>query len=324
MNPNMGYTERESPFFRLNSKNKLAKLLFIGLPKLKELAAGADLYYSFQKVKKSGGMRMISAPRDDLKKVQKRISDLLQRIAPPDFLFAPVKGRSYVDNAAVHIGATAVHLLDIEDFFPSCTANKVIWFFKTRFECSPDIAVILKNIATRNGSLPQGSPCSPALAYFCYVDMWKEIEAHVKQRGCKLSVYADDLTISGDVVPGELVFDIKATMLRHGHQYSAKKERSKIMKPVEITGVIVANNQLLIPNRQHRSIVIAQRKLGKEKKLRERLKITNELKGRNAQKNQIKNHPGQPTTDAIPTPTGYYQSTTRSTSSSVTSSDRRS
>lgn len=118
--------ERDSQFFRLQSKAKLASLLFISLEKLKALASADDLYFDFEKPKASGGVREISAPRDDLKAVQSRIADLLQRIAPPDYLFAPVAGRSYVDNAAQHVGATSVRLLDIEDFFPSCTANKVI------------------------------------------------------------------------------------------------------------------------------------------------------------------------------------------------------
>lgn len=294
MTHSKAYSERDSPFFRLRSKSKLAKLLFINPEKLKELSRGADLYHSFQKPKKNGKLRMISAPRGDLKKVQKRIADLLQRIKAPDYLFAPVPGRSYVDNAAVHIGATAAHLLDIEDFFPSCTANKVVWFFRKRMECSDDVAVILKNIVTRDGSLPQGSPCSPILAYFCYVDMWTEIDEAVQRHNSRHSVYADDLTISGDVVPGQLVWETKAAIRKHGHICSAEKERGKIRRPVEITGVIVVGDRMVVPNRQHKSIVEAKAKLTIEKRLGARTKIQNELRGRTAQVNQIKRHPKQP------------------------------
>ncbi|MEO9604392.1 MAG: RNA-directed DNA polymerase, partial [Lentilitoribacter sp.] len=88
-------------------------------------------------------MRDINAPIKPLKDVQTRIAVLLSRIAPPDYLFAPVADRSYVDNAAVHRGARSVRLLDIEDFFPSCTINKAIWFFRRGMECAPDVAVIL-------------------------------------------------------------------------------------------------------------------------------------------------------------------------------------
>ena len=55
------YSERDSPFFRLRSKSKLASLLFISLEKLKALASADDLYFEFKKPKSSGGIREISA-----------------------------------------------------------------------------------------------------------------------------------------------------------------------------------------------------------------------------------------------------------------------
>jgi hypothetical protein len=105
------HSERDSPFYRLRSRRKLASLLFISIDKLQELAKAQDLYFQFNKQKPSGGFRQISAPRNDLKLAQARIADLLQRILPPGYLFAPVSGRSYVDNAAAHIGARSIRLL---------------------------------------------------------------------------------------------------------------------------------------------------------------------------------------------------------------------
>ena len=96
---------RDSPFFRLRSKSKLARLLLVSSKKLKRLADLEGGYIKFQKPKKNGEMRDISAPIAPLKATQRRIADLLSRIIPPDYLFAPVEGRSYVDNAARHIGA---------------------------------------------------------------------------------------------------------------------------------------------------------------------------------------------------------------------------
>lgn len=93
------YAEHDSPFFRLRSRAKLAKLLHVSRPKLESLARTQGLYHQFEKPKASGGVRLINAPRADLKAVQARIANLLHRIAPPDYLFAPVSGRSYVDNA---------------------------------------------------------------------------------------------------------------------------------------------------------------------------------------------------------------------------------
>ena len=281
------YAEQDSPFYKLRSKAKLANLLFLNVDKLKFLAESEDLYFDFPKKKMSGGFRPISAPRADLKIVQKRIADLLQRITPPDYLFAPVCGRSYVDNAKRHLGASSVRHLDIEDFFPSCTANKVIWFFRKRMECSPDVAVLLRGVVTRRGSLPQGSPCSPILAYLCYVDMWEEIERLVGESSCQLSVYADDLTISGEMVPESLIWEIKQILFRHGFRHKRSKERSKIYKPTKITGVILNGNQLLVPNRQHQRLYQVRQKLKVSRSPEHRRQLKAQLVGRESQFRQI-------------------------------------
>ena len=287
--------EHDSPFFRLRSRAKLASLLFSSRPKLESLARERGLYHQFPMPKPSGGVRIISAPRDDLKAVQARIADLLRRITPPNYLFAPVSGRSYVDNAAAHLCASAVRLLDIEDFFPRCTANKVIWFFRRRMQGSPDVAATIKGIVTHKGSLPQGSPCSPILAYLCYVDMWDEISRIVEAAGCTLSVYADDLTISGRIVPEATIWEIKKALCRHGHRYQVDKERSKCGRfAAEITGVILKPDGLHIPNRSHKKLHEIQRELKRTKSDEHRATLKAQVHGREAQMRQILSGNSQP------------------------------
>ena len=285
--PEKRYGEHDSPFFRLKSRKKLAKLLHVSQKKLESLANGRDLYRHFTKKKLSGEDREISAPRPDLKEVQARIAELLGRIAPPDYLFAPVPGRSYVDNAAAHLGARSFRLLDIEDFFPSCTAKRAFWFFHKRMECSPDVAAVLVKIVTHRDALPQGSPCSPILAFFCYVDMWEEIACIAESAQCTLSVYADDLTLSGEVVPKRAVWEIKNVIRRHGHRYHAGKERSIRDRPAEITGVIHRRNRLHAPNRQHKKLHAARLKARCARSEAERAAVMAEVRGREAQIGQI-------------------------------------
>ncbi len=282
------YQLRDSPFFRLRTKAKLANLLQVSPSKLKRLVNLENGYIKFQKPKKNGEMRDISAPIPPLKSVQARIADLLHRVAPPDYLFAPVEGRSYVDNAARHIGARSVRLLDIEDFFPSCTIKKVIWFFRTRMECSDDVATILARIVTEDGVLPQGSPCSPILAYFAYIDMWEEIEEAVVKASCALSVYADDLTISGETVPELMIWEIKKIMHRHGHRYAVHKERSRRDRPAEVTGVILTRDGVTAPNRQRQKIHAVRDDLNKSNSPTQVKKFEAQLRGRLAQLNQIR------------------------------------
>lgn len=281
------YDLRASPFFRLRTKVKLAELLRVSPKRLQEIAGLENGYTKFQKKKKNGDARDISAPIPPLKKVQARIADLLGRLAAPDYLFAPVAGRSYVDNAARHLGATSVRLLDIEDFFPSCTAAKVIWFFRSRMECSLDVAVIIANIATDGSALPQGSPCSPILAYLAYIDMWNEIESAALDAGCTLSVYADDLTISGSKVPEAMVWDIKKTLYRHGHRYAKHKERSRHNRSAEITGVILTRDGVRPPNRQRLKLQQVREQLDIVKSGPAKSKLEAQLRGRMTQLKQI-------------------------------------
>jgi len=282
------YELRDSPFFRLRTKAKLAKLLWVSPAKLKRMLHLEGKYVKFKKPKKNGKMRDISDPIPPLKNIQSRIKVLLSRVVSPDYLFSPVEGRSYVDNAAQHIGARSVRLLDIEDFFPSCTINKVIWFFHTKMECSPDVSVILARIATENGVLPQGSPCSPILAYFAYIDMWEEIEAEVYSAHCKLSVYADDLTISGNTVPESMIWSVKKILHRHGHRHSVHKERARRDRPVEITGVILTRYGLTVPNRQRQKISVTRAKIHGAKSPLHVKRLEAELEGRFSQLEQIK------------------------------------
>ena len=163
----------------------------------------------------------------------------------------------------------------------------MIWFFHKRMQCSPDVAAIIRGIVTRKNSLPQGSPCSPILAYLCYVDMWEEISRIVENAGCTLSVYADDLTISGETVPEAAVWEIKKVLRKHGHRYNTSKERSKRERPAEITGVILRSDGLHAPNRLHRKLYEIRRELGEVSSHKHKATLETEARGREAQMNQV-------------------------------------
>lgn len=246
------YPLNQCALYRCGSKNKLLKLLQTTPTKIAELKAAETLYFRMEKPKKNGGMRIVYAPRYDLKRIQSRLSELLMRVEAPDYLMSPVRRRSNIDNAASHRGAIAHRLLDIEDFYPSCTAAKAAWFYRQVLGCPPDVVRLLVWLATRNGSLPQGSPASPILAFLSYRDMWDEIAEIAARDGNCLTVYVDDVTLSGDVVLGRTLWEVKKTLRRHGHRTKANKEESRCGTPVCVTGVILRKKALLLPNAQHK------------------------------------------------------------------------
>lgn len=295
------YTLRDSPIFRLRTRKKLATLLRVSEAALAEILARSDLYSRCWKHKRdkdtwlreqpapeiSHLYRPIDIPDGGLKAVQSRIADLLSRITPPDWLYNPVKGRSYVDNAACHKGARAFWLLDIADYFPSCTANNVAHFFRRKLECPPDVTAILVQLTTWQQCLPQGSPCSPILAYFSNLDLWGEIEQSVMRAGLKHSVYADDITISGPIVRKEVIWEIKRAVHKHGLKIKASKELSLIDSPATITGVVVDGDRTKLPNRQLKRLfdLRGDRHLAKNNVLKRIL--DHQIAGRIAQKRQV-------------------------------------
>ena len=163
----------------------------------------------------------------------------------------------------------------------------MIWFFLWRMECSPDISAIIKGFVCRIGSLPQGSPCSPILAYLCYVDMWEEISQIVGNAGCTLSVYADDLTNSWETVPEAAIWEVKKSLRKHGHSHNVSKERSKRLKPAEVTGVIVRPDGLRNPNRQYQKLHELRSQIDELGSSDDEARLLAELRSREAQINQI-------------------------------------
>ena len=195
---------------------------------------------------------MIEAPPERLKRVQKRISILIQRVEIPNYVYSPVPGRSYVDNAKSHQGASVFRLLDVEDFFPSCTSKRVYWFFNKKLQCDPDVSGLLTNITTRSAHLPQGSPSSPILAYWAYCEMWDEINELCLNERLRFTLYVDDITISGEKIYEATIWKLKKILYKYGHAFKRNKERAILGTKAEITGVILNGKKLLIPNRQHK------------------------------------------------------------------------
>lgn len=302
-----GYQLRDSPFFRLKSRKQLAKHLRVSLDTLNEISRRSDLYVRRWKHKnlkdyekgawlqhqpnsaQADSYRPIDIPDPRLKAIQGRIGDFLGRIKAPDFLYSPVKGRSYVENAAGHKEAKAFWLLDVADYFPSCSANNAARFFYRELECSQDVTAVLVHLVTLDGCLPQGSPCSPILAYYSNSHIWLAVEKLVRAHGCKLSLYADDITISGDVVPKALIWEIKKLIFSNGLRLKGSKEVSLINTPADITGVIVKDGATHLPNRQLKRLAELRQLRAQTTNPKLRGRLDNQIAGRLSQRKQVEN-----------------------------------
>ncbi len=282
------YELDQSPFYCLKSKAKLEKLLLITKSKLQMLTKSEDLYRESNIYGKNGKPRPVQKPRPDLKRVQKRIEELLKRIKLPSYIYAPARGLSHINNAQAHINAVVLRTLDIEKYFPSTPSRHVYSFFHKRMKCSPDVAGILNKILTFKGYLPTGSPSSPIISYFSHIDMWESIYEIVNQANCNLAVYMDDVTISGDVVPDKLIWQIKQQFYSCGLRSNKQKEKFYVgKKSSEVTGIIIKEGKLKIPNRIHWKMYKIRLTLHSETQPNKRKKLMQQLESLKAYERQI-------------------------------------
>ncbi|MBD1903866.1 reverse transcriptase family protein [Trichocoleus sp. DQ-A3] len=286
-----GYELNQSPFYCLKSKKNLASLLQISQSKLNNLTRSEELYIEENRFdKKRGKIRHIEEPKPDLKRVQKRIKNLLTRIQLPNYVHAPAQGHSHIGNAKAHVGAVVVRSLDIEKYFPSTPAKSIFWFFYKQMKCSSDVAGILTKLSTFKGYLPTGSPLSPILSYFSHIDMWETIGEIVRNASCTLTLYMDDVTISGNSVSGELIWEVKKQFHHCGLRSNKKKEKYYFRKnSYEITGIIVTKEgELKVPNRQHLKTHQIRQELHCETEPKKCKKLRQRLQGLEAQIQQVK------------------------------------
>jgi len=282
------YAINQSPLYMLVMRSKLAKLLATTDAELRRLSKYSDeLYRERDLPKKNGdGLRHIENPEYELKKAQYALANLLGRIAPPDYLFCPVKRRCYVTNAAQHRGHRVVQCLDIKKYFPNTTARRVFWFFHKVMKCDRAIAGTLTSIACYKEHLPTGSPLSPILAFFAHIDMWDAVAAICKRHGLTLTVYIDDITVSGNSVPEKIMWEIKQAIHRAGLRYH--KEKKYIDYPAEITGVFVDGDRLLPPDCQFQKMRVVGSSLKSDLGTFTANKLRNKLIGLRGQLTQIR------------------------------------
>ena len=190
------------------ARDEVAKLLNIDLKKLTYiLYKNRDLYKSFSIPKKNGEFRVIHAPKQKLKNIQRKLSNKLNDIHVNYLKNNNIKsiishgfekGKSIITNASVHKNKKYILNIDILDFFPSFHFGRVLgYFYKSKeFGFSEEVATIIAQLVCYNGALPQGAPTSPLISnlIFNIVDM--HIWELAKKYKLNYTRYADDMSFS--------------------------------------------------------------------------------------------------------------------------------
>lgn len=172
----------------------------------------STLYHSFKIPKRSGGLRQIDAPTDELKEALYDLKDILEKRFCASYhtsAYAYVRGRSTIDAVKKHQANNSRWFLkmDMRHFFPSTTPEFLMkmmcmsYPFCEFIKYSPECGDVLKralSLCFLRGGLPQGTPTSPLLTNIMMIPIDHAINkmCHEHRPHLCYTRYADDILIS--------------------------------------------------------------------------------------------------------------------------------
>ncbi|MDR1351159.1 MAG: reverse transcriptase family protein [Zoogloeaceae bacterium] len=242
--------------------------------------------------KKRGGLRLIEAPKERLRAIQRRIlREILDGVPTHPAAYGCVPGHSVLDNATLHAGSSLLLKLDLRDFFVSIRSARVHALFRTlgypwataRYltglttHCTP--LQVLRDVPHEEypspeerqrrrvwarqfmeRHLPQGAPTSPALSNLCAWRLDVRLSGAARECQSRYSRYVDDMVFScadGNPVRGRRILNmVQDIILEEG--FSPNWRKTRILPSgtsQRITGLVV--NQHPNPPRREYDILKA-------------------------------------------------------------------
>lgn len=244
------YAFDASPWVQDLTQRDVAELLSWKKQQLEALIRDKERYVKREAKQIGTKLRNLAVPTGKLRTVHERLKFHLNKIKQPDYLFSPRKGRGQRDNAEHHAEQNHFLSLDIKQFYPSTTDEHIFRWFHHVAGLRVDVAGLLTKLIAIDGKMPFGSPVSPVLTTHVHRAMFDEIYAVCQGEGLKMSLWVDDLTISGAFVRGELVEKIRSIIRKQGFQTHKIKFRSS-SRPVIVTGVPIEKRRVRAPRALH-------------------------------------------------------------------------
>lgn len=281
---------------QLSDVQAFAKAVGLSIPRLRWLAYHRDVdtgthYHRWLVPKRDGSSRLISAPKPELKAVQRWITrEVTEHLPVHGAAHGFLTGRSIVSNAEVHAGARVIVKLDIRGFYPTVTMRRVKGLLR-RAGLGEQVATVMALLATESPreavtthgrthyvalgprSLPQGAPTSPSITNALCLRLDCRLSGLARMLGCRYTRYADDLTFSwhdtGSQV-GRLLRGASAIVKSEGFEIHAKKTR--VMRAgarQKVTGLVVnaaeGRPAARVPRKTQRALraAIKNRELGR-------------------------------------------------------------
>jgi hypothetical protein len=230
-------------------------------------------YVTFAVPKRTGGERLIMAPKTRLKAVQRRLNALLvDKLPASESAHGFRPGRSVRSNAAPHVRQRVVLRLDLKDFFPSIHFGRVrgmLLAFGYGYPVASTLAALMTEAPRQpvviDGvtlyppvgprACPQGAPTSPGLSNAVVVRMDRRLAGLARRFGFAYTRYADDLTFSGPQIDAAHALRLLAGRIVRSEGFELNAAKTRVMRSgarQAVTGVVV--NEVLGLSRQERRL----------------------------------------------------------------------
>lgn len=214
-------------------------------------------YRQFKIKKKSGGFRLITAPRNKTYKMLLQYVNIILKAlyTPSDYAMGFTEGRSVVANAEKHLGQNYVLNIDLKDFFPSVDRARI----RARLQIAPfnfpeEVALTIAGLCCIKHTgkegipprfvLPQGAPTSPIITNMICDKLDRRLAGLAKRFGLNYTRYADDITFSSmhNVYQPNGDFWTELRRIIADQNFTINEDKTRLQKRgsrQEVTGVMV-------------------------------------------------------------------------------------
>ena len=233
---------------------------------LADLRGTADHY-----LRRWSGSRLIEAPRNRLKRVQRALAGgLLSAIPVHEAAHGFCARRSVLTAVTPHSGQPMVVAFDLQKFFQSIRASRVHALFRTA-GYPRDAARVLAGLCTtttpdevcdgwtvnprpfhRARHVPQGAPTSPAIANLSAFGLDRRLSGLAGRLGAYYTRYADDLLFSGPRSLGRRAFAglVESIVCEEGFALNPVKTRAMGQASRQLALGLVLNDRPRLPRRE--------------------------------------------------------------------------
>jgi RNA-directed DNA polymerase len=228
-------------------------------------------YVTFAIPKRSGGERLIMAPKTRLKRLQRQLNALLvSKLPVSEYAHGFLGGHSVRTNAEPHVGKDVILRLDITDFFGTIHFGRVrglLIALGYGYPVATVLAALMTDAARQPVVVgetrffppvgprvcPQGAPTSPGLSNALVVKMDRRLAGLARGYGFAYTRYADDLTFSGNDIAGAHALRLLATRVVEEEGFKVNERKTQVRRSGSrqtVTGVVV--NDILGLSRKER------------------------------------------------------------------------